>query len=286
MASGGRLVVAGNLYRCVATPHPPTPPRPPTCCLIPPHTLRKGATYLLQREPSEPTDFDDEPTNTNPSGLDSPKRGNASKTPLGTNPTPPVVRLYDLSAMSQTPTKKWKWLLAMLSYRFAMRLRLHLLTLADTAATAAAAGAQNGVSSSGGGGGGGGGGKSGGGGSSSGGGGQSGPSVVKSRSPNKPQRGGGDEGSGGGAKNGGSTKGGGDEGGGGGGGSGEGGPKGGLPVPSQAEQEINSLVRVELYERNFKAKIIKLIKHNFILSHLKSHFSLSRSSFLVIQPYS
>ena len=53
----------------------------------------EGSTYLLQREPSEPTDYDDETTNTNPSGLDSPKRGAASgKQPLEAGRTPPVVR--------------------------------------------------------------------------------------------------------------------------------------------------------------------------------------------------
>ena len=36
---------------------------------------------------------------------------------------PDVVRLYDLSQMSGTPNRKWKWLLGMLSLRFAKRLQ-------------------------------------------------------------------------------------------------------------------------------------------------------------------
>jgi hypothetical protein len=40
---------------------------------------------------------------------------------------------YDLSAMSGAPNKKWKWLLAMLSHRFAQRLRHYAVHRAATA---------------------------------------------------------------------------------------------------------------------------------------------------------
>jgi hypothetical protein len=60
-----------------------------------------GATYFLQRERRHVDDSEDD---------------NAGK-------SVDCVKLYDLTAMSSTPTKKWKWLLAMLSYRFANRLR-------------------------------------------------------------------------------------------------------------------------------------------------------------------
>ena len=56
---------------------------------------RDGTTYLLQREPAEDPDA-----------------------------APDCIRLYDLSAMSQAPSRKWKWLLSMLCFRFASRLRL------------------------------------------------------------------------------------------------------------------------------------------------------------------
>lgn len=58
-----------------------------------------GATYLLQREPMP--DIED--------------AGEGAK-------AADCVRLYDLSAMGATSSRKWKWLLAMLSYRFANRL--------------------------------------------------------------------------------------------------------------------------------------------------------------------
>lgn len=59
---------------------------------------RDGSTYLLQREPAEDPDA-----------------------------APDSIRLYDLSAMSQAPSRKWKWLLSMLCFRFASRLRLRAL---------------------------------------------------------------------------------------------------------------------------------------------------------------
>lgn len=37
-----------------------------------------------------------------------------------------TVHLYDLAALSVSRAKKWKWLLAMLSYRFAVRMAHHM----------------------------------------------------------------------------------------------------------------------------------------------------------------
>jgi len=74
-----------------------------------------GGTYFLQREsmPTRETEGPSQGSNTE-GQTNGEGGGNASND---------CVRLYDLTSMSSTPTRKWKWLLAMMSYRFANRLK-------------------------------------------------------------------------------------------------------------------------------------------------------------------
>ena len=128
---------------------------------------RDGATYILQREPmtaaaaDDDDDDDDDDSEEDDDEQDDDEEYEECeeddvaeeevKVETSVSPTKPpkratqrskkrkkekkqkkqqhdCVRLYDLSAMSALPTRKWKWLLAMLSYRFANRLRQYVAT--------------------------------------------------------------------------------------------------------------------------------------------------------------